>query len=471
MSRRIAFRTWFFLALTCLLSIGRLPTVQAGPPEHPNVLLVICDQQHAGMLSCVGNPYVKTPALDRLARSGARFEMAYCGNPVCVPSRTTMFSGNLPSRIGMEENQDLARLSGKVPERILQHSMGRVFRAAGYETAFGGKVHMPMNLDGFANLTGDDRSGLADACGAFLRKKHKKPFLLVASFTPPHDICYFAMETWWKAEGHKKLAVRPWHEPPANSPEMVGLAAAMKLPAGISPGEFFRSVCPPLPANFGIPAGEPPGVMTVARADFRTYAREHWSAEQWRLHRWTYCRMVEAADALVGRVLTALRESGRERDTLVVFLSDHGDMDSAHHLEHKSILYEEATRVPLLVRLPGVTKPGLVDKEHLVSTGLDLIPTLCDFAGIAKPRELAGRSVRPLAEGRPPQDWRQSLVVESHRSRMIRTARFKYTVYDSGQPREALIDLQKDPGEMKNLAADPLYRAGLLAHRKLLVEW
>jgi choline-sulfatase len=380
-----------------------------------------------------------------------------------------MTTGVLPSRIGMEANEDMRRAKAKVTDDILQHSLGRVFRAAGYETAYGGKVHLPMTLDaiGFDCVSKDERAELAQDCTAFLRKPHEKPFLLVASFINPHDICYMAIESFAQAQGKKAGAASPSQRPP----HQIALDEAMQLPEGMAADQFYRNVCPPLPANFAIPAGEPEAVRRVDPRDFRFYVREHWSPEQWRLHRWAYCRLTERADAEIGTVLQALRDAGLEENTLVVFTSDHGDMDSAHHLEHKSVLYEEAARVPFLVTLRGVTQPGLVDREHLVSTGLDLIPTLCDFAGIAAPPGRAGRSVRAWAEGRRPQAWRESLVVEGNVSRMIRSARFKYTVYDAGKPREVLIDLEADPGEMNNLAQDAAYLQTLQDHRKLLRQW
>jgi arylsulfatase A-like enzyme len=107
----------------------------------------------------------------------------------------------------------------------------------------------------------------------------------------------------------------------------------------------------------------------------------------------------------------------------------------------------------------------------LISTGLDLIPTLCDFAGIPTPPGLKGRSVRRLAEGREPNSWRDSLVVENGRSRMLRTDRYKYIIYESGSPREQLIDLAQDPGEMKNLASNPASSDVLKRHRGLLKQW
>ena len=118
----------------------------------------------------------------------------------------------------------------------------------------------------------------------------------------------------------------------------------------------------------------------------------------------------------------------------------------------------------------GVTKPGLVDTEHLVSSGIDLIPTLCDFASIPQPASLKGRSVRALAEGRT-SSWRETLVVENGDSRMLRSARYKYVVYASGARREMLTDMVADSGEMNNLALDSASAPVLAEHRRLLKEW
>ncbi|MCH5374250.1 MAG: sulfatase-like hydrolase/transferase [Planctomycetes bacterium] len=454
---------------SCLLALLMASVIVspalAASPERPNVLLILTDQQHAGMLSSAGNPYVRTPAMDSLAAAGVRFERAYCGNPVCVPSRFGMLTGVMPSRIGMESNN--TRL--KVPESILVHSMGRVFRDAGYETSYGGKLHTPMKLDqiGFDLLTVDQREELADQCVAFLKRKHEKPFLLVASFINPHDICYMAIRAHAEAQkgAAKKTSLKK------DSPHIAALDAALKLPEGMTRADFFARVCPPLPPNFEIAPDEPEALLSADARNFRSYVRKNWNEEDWRLHRWAYARLTERVDGQIGKVLAALRESGLEDDTVVVFTSDHGDMDSAHRLEHKSVCYDEASRVPLIVSRKGVTKPGLVDAEHLVSTTLDLIPTLCDFAGIAVPEELAGRSLRPLAEGQSPASWRRGLVTECRMSRMVRSPRYKYVVYSNGERREQLIDMETDPGEMQNLATDPAYASVLAEHRNYLVHW
>jgi arylsulfatase A-like enzyme len=438
------------LALACAVS--------AAAETKPNILFIITDQQHAGMMSCTGNPHVKTPALDSLAANGARFELAYAANPVCVPSRTSMLTGIMPSRIGMESNGEIRKSRSKVTPEILSASMGQVFKKAGYETVYGGKQHVPMTIEeaGFRNIIKDSGAQLAETSAKFLRQPHDKPFLLVASFINPHDICMMAISD---------------EKNPGNIKGPKALMEAMKLPSDVPRSEFFEKICPPLPANFAIPQGEPEAILSADKRSFRTHVRNDWSDEQWRMHRWAYARLTEMVDAQIAEVLKALRESGLEKNTLVVFVSDHGDMDAAHRLEHKSVFYEESARVPLLVSWKGVTKPGVVDRKHPVSTGLDLIPTMCDFAGIPVPESLDGHSVRAIAEGRMPESWPKTVVVEGGDWRMLRSERYKYTVYGSGERREMLTDMVKDPGEMLNLAPDPELAPVLAEHREMLKEW
>jgi len=435
--------------------------------NRPNLLVIITDQQHAGMLSCTGNPYLHTPAMDSLAAEGTRFELAYCANPVCIPSRMSMVTGRMPSAFGMRSNAEGQK---PAPRDAIEQAMGWIFRQAGYKTVYGGKTHWMRGMTpatiGFEELTKDTREGLAEECAKFLSQSPPEPFLLVASFINPHDICLMAIDAFTQATGREPIY-------PNLQRDRECLAEALRLPPNISETEFFARLCPPLPSNFEIPPDEPDGVTLsyLPPQSFRRYVREHWTEREWRLHRWAYCRLTERGDAEIAIVLAALRRQGLDRRTVVVFTSDHGDLDSAHRLEHKSVPYEEAVRVPFIVAWPGVTKPGQVDRTHLVSTGLDLIPTLCDFAGVEKPSHLLGYSVRPLTEGKHVDTWRESVVVESDAARMIRTARFKYVVYEKGERRESLVDLTEDPGEMTNLATNPDYRKTLDKHRQLLSDW
>jgi arylsulfatase A-like enzyme len=451
------------------LILGRVTSAKDNPgkQDRPNILFIMTDQQHAGMMSCTGNKWLKTPAMDRLAASGVRFEWAFASNPVCVPSRFSLQTGLMPSAIGMGQNEDSAQAA--VTEAMVRQSLGRLFRVAGYETVYGGKVHLPNKMKGVANLgyrnlTSDRRQGLADACAEFLKGRHEKPFLLFASFINPHDICYMAINDF-----NRTQQKAPINNEDSNVCESV-LEQARKA------GDIYTFVeksCPPLPANHTVPDNEPECITTsyINARPFRAHIRKNWTANQWRLHRWAYCRLTEMVDKEIGTVLEALKEAGLEDNTLVIFTSDHGDMDSAHKMEHKSVLYAESVRVPFIMSYKGRIPAGVIDDTHLVSNGLDLLPTLCDYAGIKIPEGLPGMSLRPLAEGKDAEQWRDFVVTESQNGRMLRTKRFKYCIYDSGGHREQLIDIENDPGEIKNLAENYVYNDVLKGHRRLLHDW
>ena len=451
------------------LMLGRVTSATHSPKgkNRPNILFIMTDQQHASMMSCTSNRWLKTPALDRLAASGIRFERAYACNPVCVPNRFSLQTGLMPSAIGMGHNGDSGQAA--VTDVMIQQSLGRLFQKAGYETVYGGKVHLPRKMKGvqnlgYRNLTSDRRQGLADACAKFIKGQHTKPFFLFASFINPHDICYMAINDFNRNQGKA---------PVANTDSKICEAVLDRARKTGDIGAFVEANCPPLPTNHEVPEGEPECITQkfMNARSFRAYAREKWTQNQWRLHRWAYCRLTEMVDREIDTVLSALREAGLEDNTLIVFTSDHGDMDSAHKMEHKSVLYEEAVRIPFIMSYKGVIPEGVVDETHLVSNGLDLLPTLCDYAGIETPDGRNGGSLRALAQGKNPKEWRDFVVSESQNGRMLQTGRFKYCIYDSGRDREQLIDLKNDPGEMKNLAGIESYEDVMDIHRQLLREW
>ncbi len=462
-------RRQFLQRSGCALAVSAAAEIsgsQAKPSERPNILFIMTDQQTASMMRCAGNRWVKTPALDSLAQGGVRFEKAYSCNPVCLPNRYSLQTGRMPSTAGIGRNED--GRNAQVPDSFARNSLGPLLKKAGYETVYGGKVHLPPALNprktGYKILCRDSRADLAARCADYIKKPHTKPFFLFASFINPHDICYMGINAYRKVNGQG-----PIENFDSRTMQAV-LNNARESTESI--GTFVEKDCPPLPANYEIPENEPECITvkyTGARS-FRKYIRDNWPDEMWRLHRWAYCRLTEMVDKKIGQVLSALKEAGLEKNTLVVFTSDHGDMDASHRLEHKSVLYEEAVNIPFIMKLPGRIPAGAVDRTHLVSNGFDLLPTLCDYAGVKPPAGLEGKSVRPLAEGRDV-PWRDCVFAESQNGRMVRSKRFKYNLYDSGRFREQLIDLENDPGELQNLASDPKYRQVLREHRKLLADW
>lgn len=426
--------------------------------ERPNIVLILTDQQSATMLSCTGNAYVNTPTLDSIANCGTRFERAYCTNPVCLPSRFSLLTGLMPSTIGLRANH----LAGEIPDKIKRQSLGHLVKKAGYEAVYAGKKHLPgMSIEeaGFRTLTDDERDQLATVTANFVSMQQDKPFVLVASFINPHDICYLAIRDFAQADNEQEQTILAKRQR-----ELATLDEALQLPTGVSEDDFFATHCPPLPDNFAPQENEPEAIgHLLASRPFRQKARAEYSDRQWRMHRWAYKRLTEMVDEQISVLWNALREGPHAENTVVIFTSDHGDMDAAHQLEHKTAFYDEAARIPLIISRVGADEYAGVNREHLVSNGLDIVPTICDLIGISPPITCRGKSLRPLIEGQAPTDWRDAVPLENEIGRMIVTDKYKYLRFDAGANAEQLIDLQNDPGEMHNALADS-------EHQNLLVE-
>ena len=186
----------FFLPIVAVAAAPFLSPCPSAEPtaQRPNIVFIMTDQQHVGMMSCADNASLKTPAMDSLARDGIRFERAYVANPVCVPSRISMATGMMPGRLGVFSNG----MKAIVPDEVNKNSLGTLIQRAGYDCFYGGKVHLCPELNppnaGYDVVDRDQRESLPDACIEFLRRKRDRPFFAVASFINPHDICLLAGE-------------------------------------------------------------------------------------------------------------------------------------------------------------------------------------------------------------------------------------------------------------------------------------
>ncbi|MFJ4408492.1 sulfatase [Streptomyces sp. NPDC088910] len=416
--------------------------------ERPNILVLLTDQHAAHMLGCAGAGHVATPHVDRLAAQGTRFDRAYTTFPLCVPARGSLLTGRYPHELGVNGNAPASSAPGSDPGRR-PDSLGHLLRAAGYDTLYAGKWHARTASatpeDGFTVLRPFGDAGLADACARWLtsRVPGDRPFALVASFDDPHTVCEYARD--------------------------------QPMPYGDVPAVPVRRA-PPLPSNFGRHPYEPEAVRHEQAVQAAVYGTVGYTPDDWRRYRHTYARLVERADAALGTVLDALHSTGAADDTLVVFTSDHGDGDAAHAWNQKTALFEEAVRVPLVIRPPGGRGSGGVS-DALVSVGLDLLPTLCAAAGVPAPPGLRGRNLLAAPEVPCGHDH---IVVETlferpdpplTRGRSLITARHKYTVYSWGRWREQLHDLRADPGETRNLAVEESHDALRERLRATLLQW
>lgn len=448
--------TW--LSALCLLLVGlaapvsaAAATEDAATASRPNVLLLLTDQQTLWAMSAYGNRYLHTPNMDALAQSGVRFAISYCTSPVCGPARSSIVTGRMPHETGVD-------LNGATPNPTIPN-LGQVFRAAGYETAWAGKWHLPASyprapagtIPGFDYLhvpegtnfaLGDQTdAAVTDQAIGFLNRAHARPWLLAVSLHNPHDIC------WW---------VRDEPVQPLN-----------------------MQLMPPLPDNFAI-ASDEPEFLTDCRKP-KQYGVEQqftagWNETQWQAYLYSYYRLTEQVDRCIGRIMNALRDRGLRQNTLIVFTSDHGEGVAEHQLIVKLTPYDGAASVPLIYSWPGVIPEGQVDAEHPVSA-IDIVPTLCDYADVPSP-PVSGVSLRSWMD-RTEEQSRECVVCElspfreqpERLGRILRTGRYKYMAFTDGARPEMLFDMHGDPGETKNLAYDPKQSAELKRHRQLLREW
>ncbi|MHC4591130.1 MAG: sulfatase family protein [Planctomycetota bacterium] len=427
-----------------LMAGSQLASANAGTnmqTERPNILFINVDQLSMESLGVHGCPHVRTPNIDRLASRGVTFRESHTADPICCPARASWLTGRMSCEHAVVFNN--TPIVEDMPD------VGRWLTDRGYETIHTGKWHVPGRRiwDSFQHVYGEHWVGeyadesVARAGEAHLRNRASdKPFFMVVGFLQPHDICYWVGQN---RDASDKLRY----------PEIA-------------------DELPPLPPNFDYDFPEPQLAKQQGSHQIgvkRPPPWAEWTDEQWRYYLWAYYRHVEMVDAVVGHVFDALEDTGYADNTVVIFASDHGEGQARHKKVAKEFLYEECVKVPLIISWPGRIPEGVQDTDHLVS-GVDLVPTICDYAGVEPPPDQRGYSLRPALEGRAT-EWREFVPAECFiTGRMIRTRRFKYITY-RGDPVEQLFDIENDPWELRNLATDPQYAGEMERHRRILADW
>lgn len=413
--------------------------------ERPNIIYIMTDQQTATAMSCVSNENLHTPNMDKLAQRGVRFENAYCAHPLSGPSRAAMFTGHTSGEVGLDKN------GTPMPDSLRTRTLGNLVEQAGYTTAYAGKWHVHTNslpdkyAFGFENLHGHNDFGLAEACVDFLKRKHNKPFFLIASFDNPHNICEYARK--------QPLPFATIDEP--------GLEA-----------------CPNLPANFNVAPYDADVLAREKSLNYRIYPTNNYTPDDWRRYLNAYYRLVEHVDTEIGKIINEIDRQDLWKNTVIIFTSDHGDGAASHQWNQKTALYEEVVNIPLIVCLPQNKNAGKV-LPQLVNNGVDLLPSICEWTGAQVPAGCRGISFRSVVESGDVQKAHQPyLVTETYffqtggtRGWLVRTPQYKYVLYETGKNREMLYDMQTDRGEMRNLAVESKYRSTLFQHRKMLETW
>ncbi len=440
-------------------------------PDRPNVLLITADQLRCDALGCYGNEVCRTPNLDALAASGTLFENSFTPNPICVPARATITTGNYPHRAtGCKNN------GGRI--RDDQPKLAAHFAAAGYETYACGKLHYvpyaPTRegrlLHGFqhCDLTESGRlirqfdpantqRGLEDyldylhdvGWGGFSRahgigNNDVRP--CPTPLPPEHHVEH------WVAD--RTIArMREHLDRRGDRPFLIWCSSPKPHSPYDPPGDYARMVDPrsvdPPAGNESALAGRDPELQ---RRRY-THAFTTLSPEAMRVIKAYYYGLVSFHDAQVGRVLAALEELGQAENTIVAYTADHGDLMGDFGTYFKSTHHEGSVRVPILWRAPGM--PAGTRRPQ--PAGLqDILPTLAALTGCPLGEQVHGQDLSPIladgsAAGR--EAYYAQCRDDPNQTAMVCDGRWKY-IYTQTGPTEELYDLAADPKELTNLAAD-----------------
>lgn len=441
----------------------------------PNILWLCTDQQRYDALGASGNPLVRTPHLDRLAEESVFFERAYCQSPVCTPSRASFLTGRYPRTTGCRQNGQ----SMPPQERLIS----RLLADQGYTCGLAGKLHLSSCSDGKVEQRMDD--GYEE----FHWSHHPQPDWEENAYTQwlrrngqswddlynggsrletpyvKHGVPAEYHQTTWCAEMAIDFIHRKKSEPWLFSFNCFDPHHAFDPPADYL--EKYRPGDMPLPKY---QAGELDSKPRYQQLDHQWAHNEPgyfhvagMTDDDKRMVTAAYYAMCELIDDQVGRVLQALEETGQRDNTIVIFMSDHGEMLGDHGLYMKGPhFYEEAVRVPLMIRWPNQYQAGRRVKDLVELT--DLAPTLMESAGLAPTEAMQGKSLDSLCRGQadPTQKHRDFVFSEYYNSwthersygTMWRSETEKIVVYHGAGEGE-LYDLKNDPDEFVNLWDEP----------------
>ena len=449
--------------------------------DRPNILFIFTDDHALKSLSAYGGPLAKiapTPHLDRVAKEGMLFEHCLVSNSICAPSRAVVLTGKYSHLNGQLTNK--GRFDGS------QQTAPKLLRKAGYQTAIVGKWHlksMPTGFDHFEvlkgqgqyynpmlitngrniNHTGYTTDIITDQALKWLKQRDfKKPFFLMCQHKAPHG-------RWEPALRHlnafEEIKIP---EPPTLFDYYSGRSAApanhkMGIAEDIGPSRLmFRYSSKFTPEQFKIFDGHfRPRNEAFEKLNLQGRDRTRWNYQRYIKN---YLRCVKAVDENVGRMLKFLDDSGLAKNTVVIYSSDQGFWLGEHGWFDKRWMYEESLHTPLLVRWPGVTKPGTTN-DALVSN-LDFAETFLDIARTKTPKDMQGRSLKPLLSGKTPADWRKTHYYHYYEAGGhgvpihygVTDGRFKLIRFpDEKLDTWEFFDLKTDPMEMKSRYGDSEY--------------
>jgi arylsulfatase A-like enzyme len=427
--------------------------------DRPNLIYIFADQLRFSSLGYAGDTRARTPCIDRFKGESLDLCNAVSGHPVCAPYRASLFTGKYTTSTGMVINE--IRLNPAHHRRCFAHALNE----RGYECAYLGKWHLwaaqlgnHYDPENSFVPPGPDRLGFD---GYF------------AHYNFHHN--YYGAAAYYHRDSPEKIYT-PGYEPDAQTG--MAIAELERLSARDKPFAFFLSLGTPhdpwVPENvpgeylerfnstdFPLPGNYREENDPYADAWARLSPRERAELPSWMR---VYYAMTSNLDDNIGRLMDALKRLGLYDNSIIVFTSDHGELFGAHGRRAKNIFYDEAVRVPFLLRWKGRLNGG--SSADLCLNTVDIMPTLLSLMGLPVPDEVEGHSLKDALLGVPGASEPEGALMmgtgataifeDGHEWRAFRTKRHTYAVYRADKG-ELLFDNYADPLQMKNLAADPSF--------------
>ncbi len=476
--------------------------------SQPNILFIMTDDHAGQAMSCYGSRINTTPNMDRIAAEGARFDHCYVTNSICTPSRAAILTGthNHVNRVTTLDTH----LDNRLPN-VAKH-----LRTAGYQTAIIGKWHLgqgprhwPTGFDFWSVLPGQGiyhdpvfyemgerivepgyvTDVTTDKCLRRLDERDAdRPFFLMCHHKAPH-------RPWDPKPEHRSLYTDPIATPETYDDDYANRAnaaveARMRIAEDMTYDDLDLVQLPESPGEdmgFGghkkVPHptdGELAGFSLRCRNSGELFTfRNRGELKRFKYQRYLqkYLQCVHSVDENVGRLLDYLDDHGLRENTMVIYTSDQGFYLGEHGWFDKRFIYEESFRMPFIVRYPELVSPGTTCDA--MASNVDFAPTFLDVAGVPQPTYMQGRSLKPLLEGRVPDDWtdvayhrywmNQDAIHNAYAHYGIRTHDYKLIYWynedcdedganpGTDRPEWELFDLQNDPLELKNVYNDPEY--------------
>lgn len=474
-----------------LVSTVHLLAVDKQKNTRPNIIFILADDHAKPAISAYGGINAKlapTPNIDRIASEGALFNNMLCTNSISGPSRACLITGKYSNVHGFYQNE------GGIVFDNSQPTTATILQANGYSTALIGKWHLmskPVGFDFYMIHAASNQQGLywnplydingtlqkingyessisTDAALKWMSAERDKckPFMLMLHFKAPH---------------------RPWE--PDSIYQHLWDDVDFPYPATFNDdyktrektaGQSMATIENHLSRN-DLKQTPPAGLTEKERADWLWYGgsgnNQFWTPndslqgqklKNWKFQQYikNYLRCVRSVDDNVGRVLDYLKESGLDENTIVVYMGDQGFYLGEHGWYDKRWMYEESFQMPCLIRYPKDIKPG--EKINLLATNIDIAPTLLDYAGVKIPKDMQGKSLKPILEENKcaEKNWRKSVYYQYFEYPKwhnvlphygLRTDRYVLIHFYFTEDMWEFYDLEKDPNELTNQYANPEY--------------